>query len=285
MDPSFVQEETEGVDDFAVRFTEARVKCERASQSLGLGARSETDYGFLFRQKVLPYLQADLQRFDVKLDQTADQLTDKLRGFERALLTSNQVQNVSQMRQLSAKRHAGESVDSQNRAKVQRVEPVQQVSMLSAPSHNDEVLRLRARVAEQETELQRRRDACRLAQENKLRVQHEQDNNLAIIAQITEVVRSEMRGNQQWHEQQGRSGGPRADMRCNSCQEHGHVARDCRQGGQQQQSRPGPRNCHRCGMQRHRPPAWECPAYQSQCGRCGGRGHFEEVCPERRAHG
>jgi hypothetical protein len=38
-------------------------------------------------------------------------------------------------------------------------------------------------------------------------------------------------------------------------------------------------------MQRHRPPDWECPAYQSQCGRCSGRGHFDEVCPERRTYG
>ena len=286
MDPSFVQDENESIDEFAVRFTEARVKCERASTALGMGARSETDYGFLFRQKVLPYLQAELQRFNVELDKSVEELTDRLRGFERAVLTSNQVQSVSQMRKFSVKRHAEESVDGQHRDKIQRHETVHQVNMMSSPGvHNPEMAQLQARVAEQEAELSRVRreeDARRLAQEEKLRSQSEQArqqaNNRALVAQVTEVVRDELRGNQQL---QNRDGGTHPDIRCYSCQGHGHFARDCPRG---QQNVP---RCFKCAERGHK--TYECPqgrggrsaggqGRMQRCASCGTAGHHERDC-------
>ena len=276
-DPSFIQEDSETVQDFSSRFTAAMIASERGRAALRMGPRSEAEYGLSFRRKLLPYLQADLQRFNIAYDKTVEELTVQLEHYERAVHTINQYRRIGQLRAEAHgfKRAAVREDDSPRPNKTHVLAPI-----LGA---EEKSILLAEQVARQQVQIERmtRAEEDRKRQRSEqLRLEAEEARQRGLtqnmIAQITERVRGELQGHQQWQGQQGRDGGAHAELRCFTCHTQGHFARDCRERND---------NCHRCGMQRHRPPDWQCPAYQSQCRTCGGAGHFEKVCLARRAYG
>ena len=285
-DPSFIQEDSETVQDFSSRFTVAMIASERGRAALRMGPRSEAEYGLSFRRKLLPYLQADLQRFNIAFDKTVEELTAQLEHYERADHTINQYRRMGQLRAEAhgIKRAAEREEDNPRPNKTHVLAPITEASLLAEQVARQKVQIERMTRAEEERK-QQRNEQLRLEAEEARHRGATRD----MIAQVSQVVRQEVQSHMQntgevpqtRPQTQDHGRGPK----CYSCGENGHMSRDCQNGVR----------CYTCGRAGHTSRNCTQNRYQRQPGRtsvndrnnrrqcynCGRDGHDSRDCRSR----
>lgn len=299
-EPSFVQEQNESVDSFVGRFNEARLRCDRGRKALNLPERSEEEHCFNFRGKVLPYLQAELKRFNIAMGVKFPTLIKHLKNYEGAR-KEEVVHSVSRVR---GRERTDETHRATKHPRLNTGEPDRYHS-----THDHTINSLQAQVEEKDRELRQmraEREQKQRVREEQLRGEAEEAQRKAretqMVHQITRAVRDELQQQGSASNNTGQRGrqGTRQlqDVQCFRCNQMGHYAAACPQNGANQRQTPNNRTrhqhrsqprtgrtetdrCIKCGGAPHTDVRQECPAWEAKCGKCSYIGHFTSACQRR----